>query len=135
MTLFDECIESLGENSKILTDDEKRNILHIFESLFSFTDWGRIDWDQIHKKKKVNTVNEIFDFLEKYCKKNNTAIYIIWDEETLPIVQTDIKNVFPVIEDVTAVSFDTWIFSPELGFVVEIYHEGEVFVGIDNRSS
>jgi hypothetical protein len=35
-----------------------------------------------------------------------------------------------VIDDVTAVSFDTWIFSLASGYVIEIYHEGEVWVGI-----
>ncbi|MBH8605210.1 hypothetical protein [Thermoactinomyces sp. CICC 10522] len=133
MTLLDECIESLGEDSNILTNDEKSKILNIFEGSFSLTEWGRIDWDQISKREKVNTVNDIFAFLERHYENLKTKIYIIWDAVTLPIIQSDLKKVFSVIDDVTAVSFDTWIFSPELGYVVEIYHEGEVIVGINKK--
>ncbi|MBF7149204.1 hypothetical protein [Bacillus toyonensis] len=30
---------------------------------------------------------------------------------------------------VTPVSFDTWLYSPDLGYEIEFYHEGEVRIG------
>ena len=41
------------------------------------------------------------------------------------------SGIFKVIDDVTAVSFDTWIFSPSTGYVIEIFHDGEVRVGCE----
>jgi hypothetical protein len=130
MTLLDECIEALGEDAEILTDSEKDKIFDTFESSFPFTEWGRIDWDKVSKKEIVNTVNDITAYLEKCYENFNTDVYVIWDEGTLPIIKSDLKKVLEVIDDVTAVSFDTWIFSPASGYVIEIYHEGEVWVGI-----
>ncbi|MFB6469029.1 hypothetical protein ACE38V_19945 [Cytobacillus sp. Hz8] len=34
------------------------------------------------------------------------------------------------IDDVAAVSFDTWIFLLFPGYVIEIFHDGEVRVGL-----
>ncbi|MEL4027149.1 hypothetical protein NST89_00625 [Caldifermentibacillus hisashii] len=63
-------------------------------------------------------------------KEYGKVVYVIWDEGTLPIIQSTLYKVFEVIDDVTAVSFDTWIFSPTLGYVIEIFHDGEVRVGL-----
>jgi hypothetical protein len=130
MTLLDECIEALGEDAEILTDSEKEKILGTLESSFPFAEWGRIDWGKVSKKENVNTVNDITTYLEKCCQNFDAVVYVIWDEGTLPIIKSDLKKVLEVIDDVTAVSFDTWIFSPASGYVIEIYHEGEVWVGI-----
>ncbi|WP_420196687.1 hypothetical protein [Caldibacillus thermoamylovorans] len=43
-------------------------------------------------------------------KEYGKVVYVIWDEGTLPIIQSTLYKVFEVIDDVTAVSFDTWIF-------------------------
>ncbi|WP_418655553.1 CDI toxin immunity protein [Bacillus nitratireducens] len=40
----------------------------------------------------------------------NKKVYLIWNEGKLPIGKTDLDKVFEVIDDVNAVSFDTWIY-------------------------
>jgi hypothetical protein len=60
-------------------------------------------------------------------------IYVIWHEGTLPVIQSNLGKVLEVIDDITAVSFDTWIFSSSSGYVIEIFHDGEVRVGIKPR--
>ncbi|WP_445207590.1 CDI toxin immunity protein [Bacillus cereus] len=40
----------------------------------------------------------------------NKKVYLIWDEGKLPISKTDLDKVFEVIDDVNAVSIDTWIY-------------------------
>jgi hypothetical protein len=79
---------------------------------------------------KVDTVNIIITYLKQCYGNYHAVVYVIWDEGTLPIIKSDLQKVLEVIDDVIAVSFDTWIFSSELGYVIEIYHEGEVWVGI-----
>lgn len=128
MSLFDECIEALGEDVHVFSDNNREQILSDFESTFTFK-WGRIEWEKVSNHAKVNTVDEIISFLDQDMDEYSSIVYVIWDEGTLPIIQSTLEKVFNVLDDVTAVSFDTWIFSPSTGYVIEIFHDGEVRVG------
>ena len=128
MSLFDECIEALGGNVHVFYNNNREQILNNFESSFPFN-WGRIKWEKVSNHAKVNTVDEIISFLDQNVDTYSNIAYVIWDEGTLPIIQSTLENIFEVIDDVTAVSFDTWIFSPSTGYVIEIFHDGEVRVG------
>ncbi|MDA1477756.1 CDI toxin immunity protein [Bacillus changyiensis] len=75
---------------------------------------------------KVYTVDEIITFLKRNSYQYSHIVYISWDEGTLTI---NLDQVLEVIDDVTAVSFDTWIFSPLSRCVIEIFHDGEVKIG------
>lgn len=128
MSLLDECIEALGEGVQVLFDSDKEQILNSFESSYPF-EWGRIEWEKISNHTEVNTVDEIISFLNQNVEEYDNVVYVIWDEGTLPIIQANLDKVFKVIDDITAVSFDTWILSPSTGYVIEIYHDGKVRVG------
>lgn len=130
MSLFDECIEALSEDVHVLSDNNREQVLSNFESSFLFSKWGRIDWDKLSNHAEVNTIDEIISFLYKNMNEYSNVVYVIWDEGMLPIIQSTLDKVFEVIDDVTAVSFDTWIFSPSSGYVIEIFHDGEVRVGL-----
>jgi hypothetical protein len=130
MTLFDECIEALGKGTAVLTNQESVEISKTFSSIFPITKWGRIEWDKIDKKIQVDSVNEILKYLHEQDKCIDTEIVILWDEATLPVIKSDLAQIIKVIDDVTSVSFDTWLFSPILKYVVEFYHNGEVTIGI-----
>jgi hypothetical protein len=62
---------------------------------------------------------------------NNNAVYIIWDEATLPIIRCELFKVIDIIDYITSVSFDTWIFSIDEDFVIEIFHDGKIQIGFD----
>lgn len=47
------------------------------------------------------------------------------------MIESDLYTVIEVIDDVTAVSFDTWLFSPNEGVVIEFHHDGEIIIGIN----
>ncbi|PLR79591.1 hypothetical protein CVD25_22430 [Bacillus canaveralius] len=130
MSLLDECIEALGENVHILSETDREKVIRDFESSFPFTEWGRIEWENVTYHADVSTVDEIISFLNQNIDEYSNVIYVIWDEGTLPIIQSDLDKVLEVIDDVTAVSFDTWIFSPYSGYVIEIFHDGEVKIGL-----
>ncbi|WP_438285294.1 CDI toxin immunity protein [Bacillus toyonensis] len=34
------------------------------------------------------------------------------------------------IDDVTEVSFDTWIYAPHVGYTTELYHDGDIRIGL-----
>ena len=44
-------------------------------------------------------------------------------------VKTNLHQVLNVIYDVTAVSFDTWIYSLYMGFIIKYHHDGDIRIG------
>lgn len=125
MTLYEECLEELKGNYTIVSDNEKNKILNNLYDKFPFNDWGRINWDKVIKKERINN---IVDIKEKILN-NSIEVYVIWDQVDLPIIKSDLCSVLNVIYDVTAVSFDTWLFSVDEEYVIEFYHDGEIMIG------
>nr|WP_113759925.1 hypothetical protein [Brevibacillus laterosporus] len=121
MNLLDECIESL-DNCYILNEDEKKQVENNFYSLVPLTNWGRIDWDKFDSKIEITQVEDILNL----CNESN--FYIIWSVND-PILKSDINDILNKIDDVTAVSFDTWLLSEDKKIIIEFYHEGEVTLG------
>ncbi|MEY8351495.1 hypothetical protein AALF16_25180 [Bacillus cereus] len=117
-TLLEECIEALGQNIRILSKEEREMVLTNFETTFPITQRGRIEWSKIAQCIEINTIDEITSYLNSCYNEYNKKVYLIWDEGTLPIIKTDLDKVLEVIDDVTAVSFDTWIYAPHVGYAV-----------------
>lgn len=124
MTLFDECIEALG-NPTILGDVESQNEFNRFRESFSFS-YGRIDWSKINQRETVIGTSDILGKI----KNNDGEFFIIWDNARLPVIKSKIEDIFKALDDVLAVSFDTWLYRPEDGTIIEFFHEGEVTIGI-----
>lgn len=128
-TLLEECIELLGAHIDILKDKQRGNILSSFENTFPITFWGRVDWSNIQSYGEIYNDNEIKLYLENCFGVYSETVYLIWDNARLPVIKTNLHQVLQVIDDVTAVSFDTWIYSPDTGYVIEYYHDGEIRIG------
>tara|TARA_Y100000782_G_scaffold81287_1_gene87944 strand:- start:2362 stop:2781 length:420 start_codon:yes stop_codon:yes gene_type:complete len=122
MTLLEECIASLGDDIKIYDKKESNELFDLFQRKFKFTKYGKIDWTSIYHTEVVNEsiIQEFFD--SKYC-------YIMWDELSLPVIKAPLLNTLSEIDEVTAVSFDTWILSTNQNSVIEYYHEGTITLG------
>ncbi|PFI39026.1 hypothetical protein COI73_30920 [Bacillus cereus] len=128
-TLLEECIDALGVNIEILEGTEGRKIIRSFENKFPITFWGRIDWDNIQNYGNLYNEDEIKVYLQNCFGTDSHLVYLIWDEATLPVIKTELPQVLEVIYDVTAVSFDTWIYSPDMGYVIEYHHDGDIRIG------
>lgn len=123
MTLFEECLEVLGEEAKILTNEQSKIISEKLQDIFLFTNVGKISSKEIFAQNITNNIQSIFT--DKVFDIDE-EVYIIWDNMLLPVIKSKLSIVFENIDDVTAVSFDTWIFSETKKFVIEFYHENEV---------
>jgi hypothetical protein len=127
MTLLDECIEALG--SKVIVYDKKLSseISHELQTLVSFTNWGRIDSDKLIKIYQIESID---DLLRIVSEKNicNSEFYIMWNDASCPVIKAELSIIIDKIDDVTAVSFDTWLFNFENRYVVEFYHEGDISI-------
>ncbi len=93
--LLQECLEVLGNNKKILSIEQQQQILDKFNVELP----RLID----NRKKSVQSIQELSS------RWMNRLVYIIWDEEGLPIIQTDFESVTNYIDDIVAVAFETWI--------------------------
>ena len=125
MTLFEECLLVLGDSTELSTN-ETLKLYNLMVEWFPMTSWGRIDWGIVERKQRL----QCYNLLSKTEDVDlNEEVYIIWDEVTLPAVKTNLKKALLVIDDVTAVSFNTWIFCPKGKLVIEFYHESDIHIG------
>lgn len=121
MTLFDECIEALGNNAVLLSEEESRNVFQQFQAKYPLNSFLKIKWEDYDNKRIFKHSNEIITEV-----KEDISVYIIWDNARLPVLESDLGSVLQVIDDVTAVSFDTWIYNPEKNFLIEFHHDGKI---------
>lgn len=128
MTLFEECLQAL-KTCGVLSLDESKRAVAVFEKDFKITQWGRVDWECYPNKYRVFSEKDIQVIMQEKLIPIHQPVQIIWDEASLPVIECLLENVLQVIDDVTAVSFDTWIYSSLHKFVIEYYHEGEVMIG------
>ncbi|WP_456297627.1 CDI toxin immunity protein [Haloplasma contractile] len=56
----------------------------------------------------------------------NEDVYILWDDGSLLAIKSKLKHIISTIDDITAVSFDTWLFHPSMRISIEFYHENEI---------
>lgn len=119
--LLSDCKEALGAGGKILEQEEKDDVYRIFQEKVPFLPWG-IDWELF------NTVYEVSEIDQIYEKCKSKEFYIIWWVE-YPIIKSDIATIIKNIDDVCAVSPDTWLLSPDYDEVIEFHHDGKITLG------
>jgi hypothetical protein len=121
--LLQECVESTG--GKLLNYDEGNRILEEIQDKIPFRLDGRVDFSKFKFKDNINIITSISELI-----KNSTEFYVMWNEVNLPCLKSGLKDIIKFINDVTAVSFDTWVVSSDYNIIIEFYHEGEITLGI-----
>ncbi|USZ14359.1 hypothetical protein NGM44_08270 [Moraxella sp. FZFQ2102] len=117
MSLFDEAVTAL-DYPKVLTGKQKDNILDYFINNFPIMTAGngKIDWDCILNNSDIRHASELLK-LKSIIGQNHCCI--IWNDGNLPILVTSLEKLVRAFDDVTAVSFDTWILIPSKNIVIE----------------
>jgi hypothetical protein len=128
MTLLDECIALLGSTCEVFNRDKSAELFNKFEQNLLFTKWGRIDWEVLKKDFIVTPLSTLDELDILYC-------YIFWDEYSLPVIKAEFDKVCKNLDDVLAVSFDTWILSLTGNIVIEFYHEGNRTIGYRRKDT
>ena len=104
--LLQECLNALGSNKKVFSIEEQQEILKKFNI-------------KLTKLLKGNRKKE-FQSIQKLASQwINKSVYIIWDEEKLPIIETNFKSVLDYKDDITLVAFETWIFTVKMDKFVQ----------------
>lgn len=115
--LFDEALDALKE-VRILADEESRKVMDQFVSSFPIrtSGSGGIDWNKVDKKVLLNCIKETKNQINLTL---TDSCFVIWNDAAYPIIETTVESIVNAFDDVTAVSFDTWIFIPKNNNVIE----------------
>lgn len=119
--LLKECIYILNLKT-IFTEKIAEKIFHDFEKKLIFSNYGLIDKEK-NKYLKINNLIELAQIINK-----ETLCYIIWDNESLPIIKTNFDNILRNLDDVLCVHYDTWIWIESENKVVEFNNNDEILI-------
>ncbi|MCY8573485.1 hypothetical protein [Bacillus haynesii] len=131
MTLYEECLEALGDHKKVLSYETTEKFHQELASKYPFTSWGRIQWELVKNHKSIEYAEDIDDWLTEN-NIDDKEIILLWSFGDYPAIKTELDNALKVIDDVTAVGSDTFMYSP-YGFVIEFFHDGDVTIGMANN--
>lgn len=117
-----------------LNDLISRKEAQWIEKNFPVADWGRINWKAVsnsHCKLWGDDYSKIVWYFQEIVNSNSLSgyVYIEWDNLLLKPLYLKNDVVLRHIKYIAQESFDTWIYSSELKWCVEIYHEGEICFG------
>ncbi|WP_141524920.1 hypothetical protein [Bacillus cereus] len=127
--LFNECLESLGDETLIFSREKSKQIATNLMNLFPITVSGRIDWEQIDNQLIVSNKEQLISLIRANQLDFDEQIFIIWDNYEIPVVSTNLDKVFQSLVDIDAVSFYYWLLNKEYKFVIEINDEELIRVG------
>ncbi|MFF2242470.1 CDI toxin immunity protein [Bacillus thuringiensis] len=127
--LFNECLESLGDETLIFSQEKSQQIATNLMNLFPITVSGRIDWEQIDNQLIASNKEQLISLIRANQLDFDEQIFIIWDNYEIPVVSTNLDKVFQSLVDVDAVSFYYWLLNKEYRFVIEINEEELIRVG------
>jgi hypothetical protein len=127
--MLDECLDALGKNKALLSEVETAEVFKSFTSMFPITDWGVIDWTEVSNKCIINNLEEIVCIINNRKGNGDKNVFILWNDNSLPSISVNLEDALYVIDDITAVSFDTWLYNAEDMYIVEFHHEGKITIG------
>ncbi|HHT7180835.1 hypothetical protein LKM13_28455 [Bacillus anthracis] len=127
--LFNECLESLGNETLIFSQERSQQIANTLIDLFPITVSGRIDWEQLDNQLIASDKEQLISLIRANQLDFDGQIFIIWDNYKIPVVSTNLDKVFQSLVDVDAVSFYYWLLDKEYRFVIEINNEELIRVG------
>ena len=122
MTLLEECIVALGKDAKVLDGDEDVFARKKFDENIPLTLWCAFDYDKIKGKKEKCDITELANYL------NSNKYYIFWDDATTQALLCSTKALLDNIDDVTAVSTNTWLMSEDFKCFIQIHSGYETTV-------
>ena len=86
---------------------------------------GRIEWERVGVRRQVRVAALAEEINSMGLKADLTSVVVLWDDASLPCLETDLTGVIAGFYDVTAVSFNTWLIACDRSFVVEYFHEDD----------
>ncbi|SCC52724.1 CDI toxin immunity protein [Bacillus wiedmannii] len=127
--LFNECIESLGEETLIFSQNKSQQIANTLINSFPITVSRRINWEQIDNQLIALNKEQLISLIKENKPGFDEQIFILWDNYEIPVISTNLDKVFQSLVDIDAVSFYFWLLDKEYKFIIEIKNEEMIMVG------
>lgn len=128
--LFIECIESLP-GSIILDEKESKKLWNLFKQRIPLVMYGRVDWISIKWHMTIDNPSQIIPMLSQSLGKDfNHIVYIFWNDAYLPVIKAHLTEVINAFDDVACVAPDTWLLDTSISYIIELFHEGEIMMGL-----
>ncbi|TKH54400.1 hypothetical protein FC680_22110 [Bacillus cereus] len=127
--LFNECIESLGAETLIFSQNKSQQIVNTLINSFPITVSGRIDWGQIDNQLIALNKEQLISLIKENKPDFDEQVFILWDNNEIPVISTNLDKVFQSLVDIDAVSFYFWLLDKEYKFIIEIKNEEMIMVG------
>lgn len=121
--LFTECIDVL-QSCNIISLEETENLFEQMQKNFPMTAYGCINWNGVKESLTLDDISEVYHICDV-----DDVYYILWEQEGIPCVSCQLSTILENIDDVLAVSFDTWLLSKNTREIIEFYHEGRITYG------
>lgn len=126
--LYEECLMALSDNVTAMGLNQSKIHADEFFEIFPLTSWGSVKWIEKEILFQSSDFQSFYSFLLDYDLLNEEC-FVLWGDPTLPIIITNLLLLVRNIDDVTAVSFDTFIFIKEKCIFIEIRHDGTITLG------
>ncbi|MEH7178262.1 CDI toxin immunity protein [Neobacillus vireti] len=120
--LFGECIEALGNEVTIFSNEKSNELYDSFQNQVPFTPFTRVDWSKINHHHLISDLSEVASLL------NQEFVEVYWSYGNYPVIKTNFQNVINAFDDLITVSSDTYLYVP-MKYVIEVYHDGEKTIG------
>lgn len=120
-TLYLEALEALKKNDNdliVFSQEKSENITDLFERSVPMLTYGSggVDWERLNSVDVFSSEEQLLPFI----KEEKERVYLLWNQIDLPVVETTVIAVMQSIEDVCAVSFETWLLSEKERYVIEL---------------
>ncbi|WP_426446896.1 hypothetical protein ACP26L_23540 [Paenibacillus sp. S-38] len=113
---FLECVEALGEGTRICSREESERLYAKLQKEYPFTSYGRIDWAQVpHQDVSVSDGDLGATGALEY--------WVLWSHGNDPVLRTSLRRLLERLDEVTAVSPDMWAYREDEE-VWEWFHDG-----------
>jgi hypothetical protein len=134
-----EAIEKNGDDFSVIKLDSNNYLTssNWLEEKFPICSWGRIDWEAVPNSLCISFSNDLevkhlFDGLIN-DRKLSGKVNVSWTNAlTLPI-EIDISLVSEYADKIFEEDWDTWIYSEQDNWCIEVYHSGEICFGYSSQ--
>ena len=104
-SLFNECIQALGEGVKVYSPEKSKELYELFQEQVPFTPYTRIDWSVIKNHYSLNDLTEVKPELKQ------EIVQVYWSYGEFPVLESKLEKIVEFYDDITAVSADLLIFT------------------------
>jgi hypothetical protein len=132
-------IRQNGDNFSLIGLDSNNYLIssNWIESMFSVFSWGRIDWASVPNSICLAYSDdlEVKNLFEKIAHDYNLSgeIVVSWSNALKLPVKIDISLAFKYVNEIFEEDWDTWIYSEQYSWCIEVHHSGEVCFGYSQK--